>query len=120
MSTSSYSKRISYSKAKLLVNAIAIIVDGDGEYEAGDSFARIAEVDANIALRVHDPSNDIHLEVFVNGTPHFQAIAKTPCDFEIELFINSDWIDAVIQHAKTIVPSQNWTFGSSPEEEDLF
>lgn len=114
------SNPLSHSAAKALIRAAVTIVDGDGEYEAGDSFARIAVIDAAITVRVDDGNGDTHIEIETEGGIQFHAIAENFHEFEIQIYhpCEGDWEALLLEYAAEISnsPSQHWT-GFDEEDE---
>ncbi|MCB1937420.1 MAG: hypothetical protein KDF59_15940 [Nitrosomonas sp.] len=102
--------KIRHTTAKALIRAAVTIVDGDGEYEAGDSFARIAVVDTHTTVRIDDANGDAHIEVETENGIQFHAIAKSYSDFQIETYLSGDWEQIILDYASDITPTQHWTF----------
>ncbi|GJL72926.1 MAG: hypothetical protein NMNS01_21250 [Nitrosomonas sp.] len=110
--------KIHHTAAKALISAAVTIVDGDGEYEAGDSFARIAVIDTHRAVRVRidDANSDAHIiELETENGIQFRAIAKSYSNFQIDTFLSGDWEQIILDYASDITPTRHWTFGDGSE-----
>ena len=91
--------------AKALIRTAVTIVDGDGEYEAGDSFARIAVIDTHTTVRIDDANGDAQIEVETENGIQFHAIAKSYSDFQIDTYLPGDWQQIVLSYASGITPN---------------
>lgn len=81
-----------YNSIKTNIRAAVRIIDAEGEYVAGDSFARIAVIDARIAIKIEDRfNNPATIEVEVDESIVFSAIAHSSEDFEVEIHIADEW-----------------------------
>ncbi len=98
--------KIHRTAAKALIRAAVTIVDGDGEYETGDSFARIAVIDTHTTVRIDDANGDAHIEVETENGIQFHAIAKSYSDFQIDTYMpGGDWQQTVLSYASGITPT---------------
>lgn len=107
--------KIHRTAAKALIRAAVTIVDNDGEYEAGDSFARIAVIDTHTTVRIDDANGDTHIEVETENGIQFHAIAESYDDFQIETYLSGDWEQIILIYASDITPTQHWTFDDDGE-----
>lgn len=105
MSNNTAPSTLSYNAVKALIRAAVTIVDGDGEYEAGDSFARIAVIDTHTTVRIDDANGDAQIEVETENGIQFHAIAKNYSDFQIETYMPGDWQQIVLSYASGKTPT---------------
>lgn len=108
--------QIHHTAAKALIRAAVTIVDGDGEYLAGDSFARIAVIDARTTVSIHDAHGDAQIKVETDSGIQFHAIAKSYSDYQIDTYLPGDWQQIILDYASDITPTQHWTFDDDGED----
>jgi len=96
-----------------LIQAAVSIVDAEGEYEPGDSFARIAAVNAHTSIRIDDSFGiPVEIQICFHDKAVFRAVAVSQKDFEILLNSHQeDCFNIILERGEISNPLQNWTFG---------
>jgi hypothetical protein len=106
---------INRTTAKALIRAAVTIVDGDGEYEAGDSFARIAVIDTHSTVSIQDAHGDAQIQIETEKGIQFHATAKSYDDFQIHTYLPGDWTRLIFIYVRQITPTRHWTFDDGSE-----
>lgn len=86
-----------------IIQGIANLVDSEGEYEAGSSFARWAMLDMSITARIDDFDGDAAIEVQEGDVVVFRATARSPLNASIQTFIAGDWMESILGYSSVRV-----------------